>query len=383
MLIALGASLIATKGYGAPEVEQTYLRAQHLCAHLDDPQYLFPVLRGLWQYYHVRADFRTAHALGEQLLDLAQQTQDTAMLVAAHGALAMTLFALGAVASVYTHSAQGIALYDPQQHRTYGHAGGMTCHTYAARALWALGYPDQALARNHEIVILVQQSANPFSLVNALTFTAAFHQLCREVCATQERAEATISLATEQGFPFWMAISSMLHGWALAHQGQTKEGIEQFRQGMIAYRATGSEVLLPYFLALLAEAHGIMGQPEAGLTVLTEALMLTDTTGERWCEPELYRLQGELLLQQSSDNSTEAEVCFHQAISVAQSQQAKSWELRATTSLAKLWQQQGKHQAAYDLLAPVYHWFTEGFDTADLKDAKALLDALGEQRHDI
>ena len=147
-------------------------------------------------------------------------------------------------------------------------------------------------------------------------------------------------------------------------------------QGLKAFRATGGEILRPYFLALLAEAHGTLGEPEAGLTVLAEALTLVDTTGEHWYEPELYRLKGELLLQLSSDNQAEAETCFHQAMAIAQNQQAKSLELRAATSLARLWQQQGKRQEAHDLLAPVYHWFTEGFDTADLQDAKALLDEL-------
>ena len=196
----------------------------------------------------------------------------------------------------------------------------------------------------------------------------------------QEHAEAAISLATEQGFPYWMAYSSMLRGWVLAHQGQAQEGIEQINQGLIAYRATGAEQLRSYMLALLAEAHSAIGQPEAGLTVLMEALTLVDTTGQRWYASEIYRLKGVLLLQQNSDNHTEATSCFQQAMSIAQSQQAKSWELRATTSLARLWQQQGKRQEAYALLAPVYNWFTEGFDTADLKDAKVLLDALSENQ---
>jgi len=177
-----------------------------------------------------------------------------------------------------------------------------------------------------------------------------------------------------------MAIGSILRGWTLTHQGQAQAGIEQLHQDLIAYRATGAEVARPHFLALLAEAHGITGEPEAGLTVLTEALTLVDTTGGRWCEPELYRLKGELLLQLSSDHQAEAEDCFHHAIAIAQNQQAKSFELRAATSLARLWQQQGKRQEADDLLAPVYNWFTEGFDTADLKDAKALLDNLLESR---
>jgi predicted ATPase len=202
-----------------------------------------------------------------------------------------------------------------------------------------------------------------------------FHQFRREVRATQERAEAACSLAMAQGFPSWMAQGAILRGWALAQQGQAQEGIAQIEQGLRAFRATGAEIERSYFLALLAEAYGMLGQPETGLTRLTEALALVDTTGERWYEPELYRLKGALLLQQSADYHAEAERCFHHALEIARSQQAKSFELRTATSLAKLWQQQGKRQEAHDLLEPVYNWFTEGFETADLKDAKVLLDA--------
>jgi adenylate cyclase len=225
-------------------------------------------------------------------------------------------------------------------------------------------------------VTLAQQVASPLSLSSVLGFVAMFHQLRREVRFTQERAEAAIRLAMEQGFPHWMAQGSILRGWTLAHQGQAQAGIEQIHQGLIAFHATGAEINQSYFLALLAEAHGTMGQPETGLTMLTEALALVDTTGERWYEPELYRLKGELLLAQFPDNHTEAEACFRQALSIARSQQAKSFELRAATSLAQLWQQQGKRDEARQVLGDVYGWFTEGFDTADLKDAKALLDEL-------
>src|SRR5215831_15608561 len=167
-----------------------------------------------------------------------------------------------------------------------------------------------------------------------------------------------------------------MRGWTLAHQAQAKEGIEQIHQGLRAFRAMGIEINRSYFLALLAEAHGTMGQPEAGLAVLAEALTWVETAGERWYQSELYRLKGELLLQQSSSNQTEAESCFHQAIAIARNQQAKSLELRIATTMARLWHLQGKRQEAHDLLAPVYHWFTEGFDTADLQEAKALLEAL-------
>jgi predicted ATPase len=378
--IALGPSLITTKGWAAPEVRETYTSAQQLCHHLEDPYRLFPVLRGLWSYYLVRAEFRTAHALGKQLLALAQHVQDAAMLLGAHRALGATLFFLGAVAAAHTHLAQGIALYDPRQHRDqtflYGEDTGVVCHSHAAWALWHLGYPDQGRARTEEAVTLAQHIVHPPSLCYVLGFAAVFHQFRREVRATQELAEATISLAKEQGIPTWMATCSLLHGWALAQQGQAQEGIEQLHQGLTAWRATGAEEGRPYFLALLAEAYGTMRQPEVGLTVLAEALTLVDKTGERHYEAELYRLKGELLLQRPSDNTTEAETCFHHALEIARTQQAKSFELRTATSLARLWQQQGKRQEAHDLLTPVYNWFTEGFNTADLKDAKVLLDAL-------
>jgi adenylate cyclase len=170
-------------------------------------------------------------------------------------------------------------------------------------------------------------------------------------------------------------MGSLLHGWVLAQQGQAQEGIEQMHQSLTAHRATGSEATRPCFLALLAEAYGTMGQPEAGLTMLAEALTLVDKTGERWYEPELYRLKGTLLLQ-SVANHGEAQTCFHHALNVTRAQQARSLELRAATSLSRLWQQQGKRAEAYQLLAEIYSWFTEGFDTTDLREAKALLDEL-------
>ena len=380
MQIVLGASLLATKGFTAREVGETYTRARQLCQHLEDPYQLFPVVRGLWHYYYMRAEYQTAHALGDQLLTLAQQAQDSAMLVASRRAFGTTLYQLGAVAAAHTHFTQGMALYDPQQHRAsvfrYGDDEGVLCHSSAAWTLWYLGYPAQALARSHEAVTLAQQVAHPFSFGYALMLSAIFHAFRHEVGLTQERAAALIRLATDQGFPQWKALGALLSGWTLAHQGQAKEGIAQLTQGLSTLRAMGVEINRSYFLALLAEAHRTMSQPDTGLTILAEALTLMDTTGEHWYEPELYRLKGELLLAQPPDNHTEAETCFQHAISIAQNQSAKSWELRTSTSLARLWRQQGKRQEAHDLLAPIYHWFTEGFDTADLKDAKALLDEL-------
>jgi predicted ATPase len=380
LLIALGASLRATQGTGALEVGETYARARQLCQDLGKPPQLFPVLKGLWSHSNMRAEYPTARALGEQLLTLAQQTQDLTRLVAAYRALGATLFYMGEPAAARRHLTQGITLYDPQQHRAeaflYGEDVGVICHIFAAYALWYLGSPDQGLARSQEAVSLAQHVAHPFSLSFVLSHAAMFHQFRREVRAAQERAEAVISLATAQGFPQWMAFGAMLLGWALVHQGQGKEGIEQMHQSMQAFRATGGEILRPYFLALLAEAYETMGQPAEGLRTLTEALTLVDKTGERWYEPELYRLKGALLLQQSSDHQAEAERCFHHALDIARNQQAKSLELRAATSLARLWQRQGKRDEARQVLGDVYSWFTEGCDTADLQSAKALLDKL-------
>ena len=364
MLIALGASLIATKGYAGPEVGETYTYARQLCQSLDNPHQLFPVLRGLWQCYNVRGEYLTARELGEQLLTLAEQVQDAAMLVAAHRALGQMLFYAGAVADAHTHFAQGIALYDAQPHHAsaflYGEDAGVACRSFAARTLWFLGYPDQGLAQSQQAVTLAQQRAHPLSLDYALRNAAMFHQFRREVRVAQERAEASIRLATEQGLPYWIAFGTILRGWALTHQGQAQAGIEQIHQGLTAWRATGAEIQLPSFLALLAEAHGTLGEPEAGLAVLAEALVHGEHTGERYYEAEIHRLKGELLLQQSSSNQTEAESCFHQAIAIAQNQQAKSFELRTATSLARLWQQQGKRQEAQDLLAPVYSGSPKG-----------------------
>jgi class 3 adenylate cyclase/predicted ATPase len=380
MYIALGASLSATKGNAAPEVGQTYTYAQQLCEPLDDPHQLFPIVRGLWNYYQVRAEYQTAHALGEQLLTLAQHTQHPGMLLAAYRAVGTTFFYLGGAVSALTHLMHGLALYNPQQHRAsvflYGDDAGVVCCSHAAWTLWYLGYPERGLARSQEAVNLAQQSPHPLSLSHILCAAARFHQFRREVPAVQEHAEATIRVAQEQGFPYWMAIGSVLCGWTRAQQGQVQEGIEQIHQGLRAYRATGAESWRPYGLALLAEAHGTIGELEAGLTALAEALTLVETTGERWYKSEMYRLKGELLLQQNSDHQAEAEICFHYALEIARNHQAKSFELRVATTMARLWQQQGKRQEAHDLLAPVYHWFTEGFDTADLKDAKALLDEL-------
>jgi predicted ATPase len=277
---------------------------------------------------------------------------------------------------------QGAAIAAAQlpQHSMLLSSGGQdprtSCLTWLALDLWALGYPDQARQRGEEGIALAQQLAHPFNLTVAFNQWLRLQHFCRtlHLPIAGERAETARRLASEHGFVQQMANETYRQGLLLVQQGQLQAGITHMQQGWAAYRATGANVRQPMYLAPLAEAYGQAGQVDEGLRVLAEALAYIEQAGERWWEAELYRLKGELLLLQSADNHAKAEACFHQALSVARHQHARSWDLRAATSLARLWQSQDKRQEAYDLLAPVYGWFTEGFDTADLQEAKALLD---------
>jgi predicted ATPase len=395
--ITLGAALQATKGAAAPEVERVYARARELCQQVGETPQLFPVLWGLWRYHNSRAELRTARELGGRLLTLAGSLQDPVLLLQAHHAMWTTSFYLGELPSAHEHTERGMALYNVQQTPSHaflygGHDPGACCQVMGALILWSLGYPDQALQKSHEALNLARELSHPYSLANTLACSAIFHQLRREAHLTQRRAEAAVTLSTEQGFPFWLAWGSVLQGWALAEQGQREEGVAQIRQGLAAYRAIGGEMMRSQFLALLAEVHGKMGQADEGLMDLAEALAAVDKTGERRWEAELYRLKGELTLQkfQASNSKVsitesesltanlqcEAEAWFLKAVEIAHKQQAKSLELRATTSLARLLAKQGPRDKARTMLADIYNWFTEGFDTADLRDAKALLDEL-------
>jgi predicted ATPase len=368
-------------------VAQAYTRAQELCQQIGATSQLFHALWGLRRFFSVRAEHKAAGDLAEQLLNLAQNAQDVLLLLESHHALGASLFYLGEMASAHEQLARGALLYDPQQHRPhvflYGVEPGVECLAHAAWVLWHLGYPDQALKRTHEALALAQESAHSLSLAVALTRAAKGHQYRREAYAVQERAEAAITLSAEQGYPLWLGFGTVLQGWALAEQGQAEEGVVRIRQGLAAFRATGAEVQGSYFLALLAEAYGKAGQAEEGLATLAEALAVVDKTEERFYEAELYRLKGELTLAQSKvqgpkSKAQEAEECFLKAVEIARKQQAKSLELRATVSLARFWQQQGKTAEAHHMLSEVYGWFTEGFDTKDLQEAKTLLEELSQ-----
>jgi predicted ATPase len=395
LLHILGTSQLATKGWGAAEVEATYTRARELCQQVGETTQIFSVLSGLFTCYIVQTELQTAFELGKQLLSLAQSEEDAALLVEAHRALGIALFCLGDFAPSRAHSEQGFRFYDPHRHSTlafsYGQDPGVFCLANSAFAMWHLGYPDQALRRSHEALTLAEKLRHPFSLSYALQISATLHQLRGELQAAQERTEAFLALSTEQEFLWYVGGGIMLQGWALAEQGQVEEGVAQIRRGLDVYRTTG-KVWLPYYLALLAEVYGKLERLEAGLIVLTEALDTVNKNDERRSEAELYRLKGQLILQQfnvpgskfkvanpqplAPDPQVEAEACFHKAIEVARRQSAKSLELRAVMSLSRLWQQQGKKDEARQMLAEIYGWFTEGFDTKDLQEAQALLEVL-------
>ncbi|HEV8715848.1 MAG TPA: adenylate/guanylate cyclase domain-containing protein [Candidatus Binatia bacterium] len=300
--VILGPALIATKGWGAPELEKAYSRARELCQQVGETSRLFPVLWGLWVFYYTREELRKAHALGEQLFNLAQSVQDSALLLEAHMTLGYTLHTLGEFVPARDHLEQSIALYDPQQHHAlaflYGGADpGMAGLSGAAWVLWMLGYPDQARERSRDAVTLARELSHPHSLAFALCFAAEFHQFCGERQSVQEHAEALIILATEQGLPYFVERGLIARGWALSEQGQGEEGIAQIRQGLAAYRARGAELYQSHFLALLAEAYRKVGQTAEGLAAVTEALDWIQRTGGRYYEAELYRLKGELSLQ--------------------------------------------------------------------------------------
>ena len=305
---------------------------------------------------------------------------DPAHRLAAHEALGTALYQIGDYAAARWHFEQGTALIDPTTQWAlalrHGSAPGPHLLSYAANALWCLGYPTQAMQRCQEALALAQELAHPYSLARPQFFAAWLHYRRRDVSAVHAQAKALLTLATTQGFPLYVGVGTCMRGWALAMQGQGEVGLAQLRQGLAAVVAAGQVLAQGPALVLLAEVAGHAGQVAEGLRLLTEARMVLESNGQGDMLPEAWWLQGALLLQQDAVDGAQAESCFQQALAIARRQQAKSWELRAAMSLSRLWQQQGKRNAARGLLAPVYGWFTEGFDTADLQEAQALLEEL-------
>jgi len=391
--ITLGMPLVATEGYAAPDVGTAYTKARELCRQLGETPEIFQVLWGLWTFYVVKSELRTAHEIAEEFLRLAEHVPYAGLSVE------ITLLHMGEFPAAMQHFRRAFALFDPKRDRDdafrYAQNSGVATQCHASWALWFLGQPDQALARIESALALARELSEPHGLAHTLLFSAIVHQLRREERVAQEHAEASIAIAREHGLLLYQATSTVVRGWSLIEQGHPEEAIVQIRQGLAGHLGTGTQLLRPHFQALLAQALAKANQAEEGLLVLEEGLSAADRSGERYYQAELYRLKGELLLQQSTRVALSraavggtaivavdplalatVEVCFHESIKIAQRQEAKSFELRAAMSLARLYQNQDRWDQARHLLAQIYDKFTEGFDTADLREAKALLDEL-------
>jgi TolB-like protein/DNA-binding SARP family transcriptional activator/predicted ATPase/class 3 adenylate cyclase len=374
----LGAVLQIVKGFAAPETGHAYARARELWARLDSPSEFLQVPYGQSVYHGFRGELDLAQRLDEDLLRLSSQRNDSAGLVLGHLSSGRNLMYGGRFVASRSHLEAGLALYDPVSHRSLVHQVGYSpqvlSQAFLGIVLFCLGFPDQALARSGTAIAEARRLAHPPSLAVNLGQGARLLSLIGDNAALDERAGELVAVATEQGFSHWRAEGTIFRGWIKVKNGDVAEGISVLRSGSAAYSATGAGVWMPYFLALLAGADEMSGQIQGALTLLDEALRTVELTGERFFAAELNRHKGRLLLRQGY--SEVAEDLYRRALSIAEEQGAKLWELRAAVTFARLLRDQGCRGEARDLLAPVYGWFTEGFATPDLREAKALIDEL-------
>jgi predicted ATPase len=393
--MALSAPLMVAKGFASPELGHACARARALCKQVGETPQLFPVLWHLGSFYSMRAEYQTALELCDQMLSLAERAEDAVLIALARWGLGYGLVRTGALAPGLAHLEHMIAFYDSQQHHaltfTYGSDPGVACLSWASWALWMLGYPDQALKRSEEALVLAHNLSHPPSLVFAQGVAGYFYLFRQDGQTAQALIETGLNLATEHSLPFWVALLTYMEGWVLVEQGRSKAGVEQMRRGLDAYESLGTEDIRSMMLTQLAEAYGKLGQIEEGLTTLSEALAFVEKTGECFYEAEIHRLQGELLLKEQALREVEgmkdervvpeayllnAETCFQRAVEVARRQQAKLWELRAVMSLCRLLKRQDRQKKARILLTEIYGRFTEGLDTPDLQEAKTILTEL-------
>jgi predicted ATPase len=374
--MTLGMQLQVTEGFAAPPVMQAYSRARELCRRSGEVRLLFPVLWGLWLYAKVRSDLSTARALVKELAALAEQIGDPALALQSHQAMAVTTLCLGEPTETVASMQRGIALYDRSRHSThsalYGQDPGVACRAFGAVALWLRGAPDRALRESDEAVRLSHDLGQPSTQTLALHFAAMLRQCRREPTPTQILAGLQIAIAADQGFSFWHAGGTVFFGWGMALDGDPA-GVHKLSEGLTAWQSTGSVTYQSYFLALLAEALGRHGRPEEALRIADEGLAIAARTAEGLFEAELHRLRGEFLRRHNRNAWADAEPCYRRALAIARRQQALSLELRAAMSLCRLCRDLGRGAEAQPILAQAYNQFTEGFDTRDLRDAKAML----------
>jgi predicted ATPase len=379
--IAVGAAQIVVKGHAAAEVEHSYLRARELCERIGEDAELIPIFFGLWRCYIARPQLRKALELGLSLRQLALKADGMALGVIADYTVGLSRYFLGEFPEARQSLETGIAHYAFQMREApffrIGQDPGVGCRSYGAMCLWMLGFPDQAVSRGRDGLALARDLNHPFSVAFARCMLACVAQNRRDMATVHQQADAALALATEQRFPVYAGLATILRGWALTIERKCEDGLVDVQKGMAAWRELGVGGWRPSFCIMLAEAFIALGKTEDALGTLDEAQSLMESTEERWWEAEVYRLRGLVLSKQSSLLSQQkAENWFRRALDVANRQHGKSLELRAAISLARMWRDQGKHGEAHDLLAPIYGWFTEGFDAVDLKEARTLLDEL-------
>jgi len=385
--ITLGPVLVSTKGFANPEVEQTYTRARALCAEQGHTPELFPVLFGLWNFYEVKGQLDTSLQLAERMLQLAEESKDSALLLEAHYASGDNLFWAGDFERSLQHCEQAVKLYDRPKHHSLafvygGYDPAVASLAYAAWDLWMLGHPEQAVARSNESLALADSLHHPFSQAIALSFAAMLHHWRHDAVATRQFAEQTVALCTEHGIAIFLEMGKIMLGWANNQEKEGGEGIELIREAIADWRASGAELVIPQLQQVLAGTLARCESYEEALMAIEEALSVISSTGDRSFEADCWRWKGELLWRSREGiDSThgEAEACLHKAIAIARQQKAISLELRAHTRLSPLLARRGEVEVAHRSLAEVHGKFKEGFDTHDLKHAKQVLEELREQ----
>jgi predicted ATPase len=385
--VALITPLLHVKGYAAPESKAAAERANLLIEQatalgepLEDPLLLYSVLYGVWVANYIAFNGDAMRELAAQFLLLAEKQGSVVPVVVAQRIMAVSLLCTGDILQARVHSDRAAALHNPAEHRPvatrFGQDNGVAILAYRSLGSWLLGYPAASLAEVESAVRAAREIGQAATLMFVLTHAALTHLVSRNYVEAKGEAEELAAVAGDKEASFWKAIGTMAQGWVFALTGKASDAVDLLTSGIGAFRSTGSTLWMPLHMSCMAIAFRDLNRFDEAWRCISEAMSAIETTGERWYEAEVLRVGGAIAIMSPERDTAKAEMFFDRALGVAREQRAKSWELRAATSMARLWHGQGKRQQARDLLAPVYGWFTEGFDTLDLKEAKALLDAL-------